>query len=75
MTDNRLRRTVRRGIALLLVPLFLLVIQLDIHLRKQAALVDSDLVTTSEMLAYGAIAGAIGYLLVSGVVEFYSASQ
>ncbi len=75
MTDSELRRTVRRGIALLLVPLFLLVIQFDIHLRKQAGLVDSDFVTISEMLAYGAVAGAVVYLLVSGVVELYSTIQ
>lgn len=75
MSDIELRRTIRRGIALLLVPLFLLVIQFDVHLRKQAGLVDSDFVNISEMLAYGAIAGAVVYLLVSGVVGLYSTIQ
>lgn len=75
MTDRELKRTVRRGIALLLLPLFLLVIQFDIHLRKQAGLVDSDFVNISEIVAYIAIAGVVVYLLVSGVVAFYSTIQ
>lgn len=75
MTDSELRRTFRRGIALILVPLFLLVIQLDIHLRKRAGLVDSDFVAISEILAYGAIAGTVVYLLASGVAGLYSNIQ
>jgi len=75
MTDRELGRTVRRGIALLLLPLSLLVIQFDIHLRKQANLVDSDFVTLSEIVAYGAIVGAVAYLLVSGIVALYSTVQ
>lgn len=72
MAEGKLRRTVRRGIALLLIPLSVLVIQFDIYLRKQAGLVDVGFVTISELLAYSAIAAAVLYLLASIVVELFS---
>lgn len=75
MTERALQRTVRRGIAVLLLPLLVIVIQFDIHLRKQAGLVNSSVVNTSELFAYAAIVGILVYLFGSGVLQFYSSVQ
>jgi len=71
MTQNSLRRTVRRAAAVLLIPLSVLVVQLSIHLRKTAGLVDSGAVSAAELAGYALVAASVLYLVGSSVAAVY----
>jgi len=75
MPETHFRRTLRRGIALLLIPLALIVIEFGIHLQYQHGLVYSWVVNTSRTGSWVLIISAIGYLVVSGLRGFYSIAQ
>lgn len=75
MTTDNLQRTIRRSVALLLIPLFLLVIQFDIYLRYRVNLVDSAPVTTSQTIAYVVIVGVVLYLVGSCIAQLYSLTR
>lgn len=67
MMDQTLRPTIRRAVAVLLVPLATLVVLFAFFLRHAHGLVDAAVVNVSQLGGGLLVLLAVGYLLVSGI--------
>ncbi|MFD1599092.1 hypothetical protein [Halobellus rarus] len=75
MTDSDLRRSVRRSAAVLLVPLSLLLIQIEVVTRNLPGVVESSLPGISRGIGLVLLIVALLYLLVSGARQLYRAAD
>jgi len=75
MTDPELQRSVRRGTAVLLVPLSLLLVQIEVVTRNLAGVVESPLPGLSRGIGVVLLILALLYLLASGARQLYRAAD
>jgi len=75
MSRSELRRTVRRGVAVLLVPLALLLLQVELLADHLHGVVDSPLPGLSWLVGVVLLAAATLYLLGSGLQQLRAAAD
>jgi hypothetical protein len=75
MSESALQRSLHRGVATLLVPLGLLLIQAEVITRNLAGVVESPLPGLSRAVGIALVVGAALYLLASGLRQVYRAAD
>ncbi|QCC48775.1 hypothetical protein [Halobellus limi] len=75
MSESALQRSIRRGTAVLLVPLSLLLIQVEVVTRNLSGVVESSLPGLSRGVGVALLVAALLYLLASGARQLYLAAD
>ena len=75
MPKTDLKRTLRRSVAILLLPLSLLLIQMEIITRNLSAAVESSVPGFSRVIGLVLFTVAISYLVISGLWQLSAAAD
>ena len=75
MSEANIKRTLHRSVAILLLPLSLLLIQVEIITRNLTAVIESSVPGFSRVIGLALFVVAISYLVISGLGQLSAAAD